>query len=69
MDHELQKKSKTLAIISAFVFLSALRASAPDKSESYATPVYQSVLASETAGKPLPLSLQDAAREDRWFGA
>ena len=69
MDHEHQKKLKTLPIISMFVFLSAFLASTPDKSEIYMTPVYQSALASEAAGKPLPLSLQDAAREDRCFGA
>jgi hypothetical protein len=56
MDHELKKTLKTLGIISVFIFLSALPASAPDKSEIYPTPLYQSALASETAGKPLPLS-------------
>lgn len=69
MDYKLQKKLKILTFASLFVFFYSLLASAPEKSEIYKTPVYQSALASETAGKPLPLSLQDAAREDRWFGA
>lgn len=69
MNHEHQKTLKTLIIVSVFAFFSAALAGTPDKSEIYTTPVHQSALASEATGKPLPLSLQDAAREDRWFGA
>ncbi len=60
---------ETPFLIGIFVLLSAFSLNAADNSKTLSTPVRQSSLDHKTPGKPLPLTLRDAARNDRWLGA
>ena len=63
-----QTKTNISPLVGVFVILLAFSLMASDKPENYPTPVRQSSLDHKTAGKPLPLTLRDAARNDGWLG-
>lgn len=65
---KLRSQLKNSSLIIALVLTQILMVNGQEKSQSLNMPIRQSTLNHEKAGAPLPLSLRDAARDDRWLG-